>query len=67
MKETKRIRAMGLPGGLVRQRSSEVVTVMMGLGQWGEDCLSVDSNSVNSNSELSGFRVLCHLVPRLTL
>ena len=29
--------------------------------------LSVDSNSVNSNSELSGFRVLCHLVPRLTL
>lgn len=50
MKETKRIRAMGLPGGLVRQRSSEVVTVMMGLGQWGEDCLSVDSLSTQTLS-----------------
>lgn len=61
MKETKRIRAMGLPGGLVTQRSSEVVAVMMGLGQWGEACLSTQT------LEVSGFRALCHLVPRLTL
>lgn len=49
-KETERIRAMGLPGGLVRQRSSEVVTVMMGLGQWGEDGLLTQTLSTRTLS-----------------